>query len=374
MGSKDSRGNTGFADEFSPPPTIILPDPHRAVNYALMSEIRGCICSDNWLEDSQTRQWARDGEEVHAPPAPFGSAQFQGMRGTVEQDNQTLVELYNQYREVASRIRAIEYHRAQFVFLTAPIRRLPVEILVMIIGDRCFAQHFGDTKKMIKIRLVCRRWNAVVVNTPQLWSRMKIEVCRGQRLWPKTWMTTWVSNSKGALLDVDIDIYPSFPTEEVISLLQPLLRTVHRWRTLQVAGGAKFARIINPFVITDSITDLQIHDPYYGVTDYSFIIRVADYTFDYSKTRRKKAFANLRILRIGRLDWKFLPRFEAGRLDTLVLSEDFALRNYATLTASIPSLRSVTFDRSIIHNMSEETDIEDIRLSHTRLSSLTLKG
>ncbi len=106
-----------------------------------------------------------------------------------------------------------------------------------------------------------------------------IYVHKEKALWPKEWMATWIANSKGVPLDVTIDIHDSYSTEEVISGLRLLLRTIRRWRTLEIDESCRFARIINPFVLTNSVTELRILD------------NLGDPVhFEYSQTRRKRTF------------------------------------------------------------------------------------
>ncbi len=76
------------------------------------------------------------------------------------------------------------------------------------------------------------------------------------------------------------------------------------------------------------------------------------------------------VLRIGLVQWKYLPRFEASRLSTLLLSgANISLGNYPALTVDFPALKTVSFNDASIYNR-EGCDIRGMHFNHRRLSSL----
>lgn len=105
---------------------------------------------------------------------------------------------------------------ATFRASVAPIARIPIEILCLILSA---VVGMGDYSQILSLSLVCHNWRRVVMSTPQMWVTLPVSLVndmnhmvKQQRL-----IETVLERSSGQKLHVSIDLTYFEPLQEYIS-------------------------------------------------------------------------------------------------------------------------------------------------------------
>lgn len=117
----------------------------------------------------------------------------------------------------------------------APINRLPLELLGEIFA--CAAQCAHGTSSVTDVRggpwlvsHVCRRWRALALGTPALWTTVDVgDHAFSRRLGPKL-VSAYVKRSGDALVSCSLSVAPSQPVPVVHVFLGILFRCRGRWQ------------------------------------------------------------------------------------------------------------------------------------------------
>ncbi|KAJ6466017.1 hypothetical protein C8R47DRAFT_1224150 [Mycena vitilis] len=140
--------------------------------------------------------------------------------------------------QVAARAELRDRERATIAalrYLIAPIRKLPVELLVEIL---LFSIHLTDsrhTKDAFKVAQVCSRWRRVAHSTPRLWTgriTVKLEKCtRGAAYGDE--LEAWLARSAPLSFAVSLNFYGEWDTLN-LSVVDTVVNSSPRWSYLQL--------------------------------------------------------------------------------------------------------------------------------------------
>ncbi|KIM52752.1 hypothetical protein SCLCIDRAFT_1223499 [Scleroderma citrinum Foug A] len=121
----------------------------------------------------------------------------------------------------------------------APIKRLPVEILLWILD---FTLQVDDSsldvhhQRKRELAVVSRHWRDVIFNCPAFWTRIRITPS-----WSASLVKEYVERSGKCLLDIDIrnwDRWTSF--SDLRFSLSLVIASAHRWRNIDIRENSEF--------------------------------------------------------------------------------------------------------------------------------------
>jgi hypothetical protein len=303
------------------------------------------------------RAWAQNALELHSPF--LGSLEALGLNAREEDAGKELDELYRQYKDLGDRIKQLEMQRTQRRAIHAPVRGVPHEVLGMIF---CGIWHsFTETTDMLAIRLVCRKWNSVAINTPQLWTNIDTnKFTKSCDIWPREWAATWASRSKNHPLHVKFSFMGNMDLDHAFLSAGPILRALPRWSSFSLSGPASlFPRIFNRYINPKALRSLTLYLEESRSNDSP------------PASKQKRMFPLLEDLF---LESDYLPRFEAPKLTCLNLScVTMTCYEYSALSQDTPAVVKVTL-RCVAIFMDSRGTLGSVDFHHTRLRSLTFEG
>jgi len=120
----------------------------------------------------------------------------------------------------------------------APIKRLPVEILLWILDFTLQADDSSDVyhQRKRELAVVSRHWRDVIFNYPAFWTRIKITPSWGTSL-----VKEHVERSGKCLLDIDVrnwDRWTSF--SDLRFSLSLVIASAYRWRNIDIRENSEF--------------------------------------------------------------------------------------------------------------------------------------
>lgn len=135
---------------------------------------------------------------------------------------------------------ALRSYRDEHQALLSSNRRLPTELLLEIF-TLCIPQHLFDISKVPThvIGQVCRRWAAITLSTPRLWSYFSIKLHRTAAV--VNLMKAWLERSRASPLSIRLDgrglrthLF-SLPSKAVMqSFMDDFVTHCQRWRELRL--------------------------------------------------------------------------------------------------------------------------------------------
>ena len=99
------------------------------------------------------------------------------------------------------------YYIAEHQAFLAPIRRLPAEILSLIFCRFCDPKENLSSrfpKHQFTLATVCRRWRAIVLSTPEIWSKLRVEFYNHNIKRCTAMTRAWLSNSGTCRLSLEL--------------------------------------------------------------------------------------------------------------------------------------------------------------------------
>jgi F-box-like len=156
-------------------------------------------------------------------------------------------------RDLQKKLGLVKMEHKRFLNITAPIRRVPAEVIAMILSAylseymplRCDGRY-----RFIRLRTVCSRWREVAFSTPELWNSLSyiadedgfgsgVDVPRAVGR-----ITRWFSKAGGLPLRLEVQRDPiGVGSLEITSLLQALPRLSHL-SLLPIASYQVFVEVI----------------------------------------------------------------------------------------------------------------------------------
>jgi hypothetical protein len=324
-----------------------------------------CLCSEDYWEHPVIRRWARESEELRFHPHDLDH----WSSGSDYAVKRELAKLYQSYKNTAARIKELEFRRTKRAAILSPVRRLPGEILGMIFLQ--IGQSFDHANDIIGARLVCRKWDAVAVTTPGLWTDVAILPADEQSMWPREVMTAWVARSKTLPLRVSICTLGTWDQEELLHNLQPLLRAMRRWIEFRFDGpdASLLPRIFNTFICSKNLRSLREISLFSNKCIHGVMFADPNY-----RTRRHTLrFPNLHKLTFGYLGtFEHLPgRFDAPNITSLTLNNLLISQvDLSCLTKDTPRVTDLVFEQ--VEFVVDGHDLQKLTFHHTELKNITL--
>ena len=131
------------------------------------------------------------------------------------------------YETRLQRAKRDEFIRTQ---LPSPIKSLPNELLCQILKttiETTPAQCDPHRVRKHELETVCRHWRDIIVNTPSFWTFVQLAPT-----WPKALVKVHLERSRQCPLDL---VFSGFqPRFESTTLLDIVMPTTHRWRSLTI--------------------------------------------------------------------------------------------------------------------------------------------
>jgi hypothetical protein len=254
------------------------------------------------------------------------SQEFVDTREALNLEKRSLLDLKAELLATQDRMKQTYIRYTQLAYHIAPVRKLPDELLGEIFLQGGEHIDFFHQQELIDIRLTCRRWNRVSLETPFLWASIGYG-STVSRCCPVAF-STWISRSKDvALLNVTSGgrgwAGSLLRSPEVTSIL---LREFPRWGSLGLVG-------------TTALLDMlaRQRDPGTASAEVS------------SNSSMSKQFTLHRLHRIVVQELRFLPNsalttMSAGRLTTVVFKAcEINIGAYAKFVPNTPSVHTLGF-------------------------------
>ncbi len=251
-------------------------------------------------------------------PISRTSSQRQEIVEAIANERAGLEALYLQFSQ-----KRIRY--SQLVTRLSPIHGIPDEILSRIFLDENFdISFYASQGDLLTIRLTCKRWNQVALDTPRLWSRItthdtKADECPTRGYWSSEQLSTRLLRSKNVPIDIDLREDWGDPRTAL------LMAECHRCRSLDV----------------DEITETDL------VTHISSMLHRGSHPPDFPNLQQLERL-NLR----GHHEFGLIfaaadiPGFHAPALHTLQLSSaSISIEDYACFVSATPCVTRLVLDR-----------------------------
>ncbi len=263
-----------------------------------------------------------------------------------------------------------QFHQKRISFIQiatrlAPIHRIPDEILSRIFEDETFDISFiaaqGD---LLTLRLTCRRWNKVALDTPRIWTQITTHGIHDLEcpIWKPKLLTTWLRRSKSVPIDISCgsDIFNEAKgqayTMKCIGALLPLVTRYHRWRSLHLD-----AAYISFFSWFQS-------EGYKIFEDKSGTLCGQPIADSVAPPINSKSLENIALE--GHHAFSALPdKFQASNLHTVHLSTYFlSVEKYSRFVASTPNVTKLTLEDIVWSQF--EARVVPVGIGHSKLQHL----
>jgi hypothetical protein len=209
---------------------------------------------------------------THGVPSEFDGADIRKVIASGNSDVFKLDYHIANIRELLGRLvgRREEISRHVYIHkaLLSPIRRVPDEVLADIFwyclpcfGKEDYEGHsFRKQQAPLLLGKICRRWRAVTLSTPKLWSFIRVECTRQNVSSNMENLILWLDRSGEHALslvlhDYDPEHHLALSRTEVAHMLAMLFSVSHRWRHVKIQ--ARYCTILPLWSVRNALPSLQ---------------------------------------------------------------------------------------------------------------------
>jgi hypothetical protein len=161
----------------------------------------------------------------------------------------------------------------------APVYSIPNEILSAIFEAACFPRSRWPLDFFeIKFSHVTHHWRDVAVNTPRLWTEIKVFGMKNSLDMVEAYLT------RSKSIPLDMKVYLTIRSQSTPSVIQAICSHVGRWRRLSVACGASHRELL-------SLLFRSLHSQSVPLLELVFPIINNDQTMRFAFTQRHARFA-----------------------------------------------------------------------------------
>lgn len=154
-----------------------------------------------------------------------------------ESVNQLIVKV----QRIEASLARIKEKTTELHLLIPPIECLPAELLVLIFQAGSLSEPKGLHPFPMIVSAVSRRWRAVAMSTPTLWTNLYITPVR-----PRKWIPLALELSRGHLLDITVDARIDFsPSSATVKTCMAQIKPeLHRWRSFALMAHHRHVMLI----------------------------------------------------------------------------------------------------------------------------------
>ncbi|KAE9384298.1 hypothetical protein BT96DRAFT_793957, partial [Gymnopus androsaceus JB14] len=157
----------------------------------------------------------------------------------LEDSEREVMRLQSQIMFIQEQQKRLRAYKTKIHSLSSPIRKIPNEILASIFDSACEAQWnlLQDYIPALSLSATCTRWRSLALSSPNLWSRLKLEITSGE-IAPvgvhdlDSFVATvklFFERSGKHNLEIDLDIRGE-ETDQSPSVLELLFEHSQRWK------------------------------------------------------------------------------------------------------------------------------------------------
>jgi hypothetical protein len=287
-------------------------------------------------------RWTPGANEGHKSPTPIIPPCHQASKSGEELLEQPSAAS-EQYDSIVDGVKELEIHATHSV-LHAPIQRIPNEILGIILSF--VPNSFSKCHAMTNARLVCQKWNAVAISTPDIWTEITLEGDDYVQRWSEPSIARWMVRSQNLPLNVCLSIgyhwpvWPEGSSGTRVRMPLALLSATRRWRELKIYRPDKLpiSHVFKEDESPRALVRLQM-------TGYEYRNeRVAQNWYANKRKDDAKLLPSLKELKLMECNMLGVPRLLTASLTSIELSSvSLSVPDYGALSQDTPNVKTLTF-------------------------------